>query len=66
MSVTSKTLPDIEKVANHGQCDRFIDNYKDLLRIDFPVLLAGAVVMKNMLQTKNFDIKTNSILYFES
>ena len=64
--VTSTTPPDTEKVPNHRQAIYFIDSYKNLLRIDFPVLFAGAVVIKNMLQVKNFSRKTNPILYFES
>ena len=43
----------------------FIDSYKNLKRIDLPVLLAGTVVIKNSLQIKNFGRKTNSILLFE-
>lgn len=39
----------------------FIDNYKDILKIDSAALNAEAVVMKNMLQLKNCEVNIENL-----
>ena len=54
ISLTSTTPLILKRYQIMDSAIDFIDSFKNLLRIDFPVLLAGAVIMK-----KGFKLKTS-------